>query len=213
MGAANRLQWFKRAAATSMMLMGGTSAAVIGPQVLDELIEEAERLARNDEDCVQVLRTLARDERPAVRALLAAAAGTLSSDGAPAAIHLLRELARDPSSHVRGAVALGVARRIARATPAERIELVCEWALSRNACERAAIARALVWPTPVLVTDLVVQQLAQDESAEVRMLALQAAAAHAHQDPTTYRRIAVERLDDPASEVRRAAEDVIEQLG
>jgi len=42
MGAANRLQWFKRAAATSMMLMGGTSAAVIGPQVLDELIEEAE---------------------------------------------------------------------------------------------------------------------------------------------------------------------------
>jgi hypothetical protein len=212
MGAANPLQWFKRAAATSMVLMGGTGAAVIAPQVLDELIEAAERLARSDKDCVRVLRTLARDERPAVRALVAEAAGTLSPEGAPAAIHLLRELARDPPSHVRGSVALGVARRIARASPAERIELVCEWALSRDACERAAIARALVCPTPVLVTDLVVQQLAQDESAEVRTLALEAAAAHAHQDPTAYRRIAIERLDDPAAEVRRAAEDVLAQL-
>lgn len=213
MSASCRLHWLKRVAATSAMLVGGAGATALSPQALGEIIEAAERVAEDENGgCARVLQLLARDPRPAVRGLVAEALGVLPPERDAAARALLRELARDESAHVRSAAALGLARTIHRATPPERIELVCEWALSDDCRDRAAVARALAWPTPVFVTDLVVEQLARDEDSEVRALALQAALSHAHQDPATYRRLATELLTDPHEPVRHAAERVLARV-
>lgn len=203
------IHWLKRVAATSLVVASGTTAGGISAETLEELIDEAEGGACADGDCSHVLRLLAHDSRPAVRAVVAEAAGMLAAEHVEGALALLRELARDDSSYVRAAAALGLSRTIERVQPARRIEVVCEWALSGDARERAAIARALAAPTPVLVTDLVLEQLAVDPDSNVRSLALEAAAAHFHQAPDAFRRLAVEALRDDSSGVRRAAEQVL----
>ena len=211
MGTASRLQWLRRVAATSALIMGGTAA--ISPRALDELLEEAERLVEDEADCLGVLHVLARDPRPALRALVAEAAGTISDPHSRPALQVLRGLAHDSSARVRAAVSRGLARWLERSTPAERIELVCEWALSRAVQERAALAAAIAGRTPLFVTDLVIEQLALDDSAEVRALALKAALTHASDAPSAYRRIARERLSDPDAAVRSVAESLLARLG
>jgi hypothetical protein len=110
---------------------------------------------------------------------------------------------------VRLAASHGLARAIQRATPVDRIELVSQWALSESALERAAIARALADPVPVFMLDLVVEHLTYDSDAEVRKSVAQAAAAHFHEDPASYARIAERLAGDPEVSVRSAARELL----
>lgn len=203
------IHWLKKIAATSLVVASGSATSAISYETLEALIDEADRAACANGDCSSVLRVLSRDSRAAVRAVVAEAAGMLAPEQLDAGIALLRDLARDESSHVRSAAALGLSRTLERAAPSRRIEIVCEWALASSVRERAALAQALAAPTPVFVTDLVVEQLAADSDPAVRALALEAAAAHFHQAPGTYRRLAVEHLADREHAVRRAAEDLL----
>lgn len=147
----------------------------------------------------------AEDQRPLGRAERAPTMDSLwPSHGAEAAEEL-RKLARDVSDSVRVSAAVGLARAIERASAPERIDLVCTWALSPNREERLALARALTWSTPVFVADLVLEQLAEDDSTAVRAAALAAVAKHFHEDSSAYVRIVSKCLDDPDPNVQRLA--------
>jgi HEAT repeat protein len=127
-----------------------------------------------------------------------------SGSGSQAADEL-RRLARDVSDQVRVSAAVALARAIERASAPERIDMVCTWALSPDTDERLALARALTWSTPVFVADLVLEQLAADESTPVRAAALVAVAKHFHEDSSAYVRIVSKCVDDPDLNVQRLA--------
>jgi hypothetical protein len=106
---------------------------------------------------------------------------------------------------VRVSAAVGLARAIERASAPERIDLVCTWALSPEKDERLALARALTWSTPVFVADLVLEQLAADDSVAVRAAALAAVAKHFHEDSSAYVRIVSKCIEDSDANVQRLA--------
>ncbi len=129
----------------------------------------------------------------------------------PGAAEDLRLLARDASDHVRISAAVGLARAIERANAPERIDLVCTWAMSEHVDERLALARALTWSTPVFVADLVLEQLAGDESAAVRGAALAAVARHFHENSSAYAHVVSRCLDDPDVNVKRLANALMQR--
>lgn len=123
----------------------------------------------------------------------------------------LRRLARDTSDHVRVSAAVTLARAIERASAPARIDLVCTWALSKDKDERLALARALTWSTPVFVADLVLEQLASDESRAVRAAALAAVAKHFHEDSRAYVRVVSQCVNDADVNVRRLARALLQR--
>ena len=68
-----------------------------------------------------------------------------------------------------------------------------------------ALARALTWSTPVFVADLVLEQLAADDSTAVRAASLAAVAKHFHEDSSAYVRIVSKCLEDPDANVQKLA--------
>lgn len=171
-----------------------------------DLINEAEATESQHATPTQVRRAQTNEHEQALtRAQVARAMGSLWPGAAAQAAEQLRTLARDVSDNVRVSAAVGLARAIERASAPERIDLVCTWALSPNQEERLALARALTWSTPVFVADLVLEQLADDESTAVRAATLAAVAKHFHEDSLAYVRIVSKCVDDPDVNVRRLA--------
>jgi HEAT repeat protein len=204
-----------RMTALSLVLTASTASAAalydLPTEVLCELIEEAEATESGHPQKARVLSLLHADARPTVRAQVAQAMGSLWPDAGASAAAELRRLSRDASDNVRISAAVGLARAIERATPPERIDLVCSWALSSDADERLALARALTWATPVFVADLVLQQLAQDEVANVRAAALAAVARHFHENSAVYTAIVSECENDADANVRRIAQAMLKR--
>lgn len=198
-----------RLTALSLLLTAGTAAATslreLPTEVLCELIDDIDGLDNERPERARVLSLLMDDGREPVRAQVAAAMGSLWPNAGVEASDELRRLARDASDHVRVSAAVGLARAIERASAPERIDLVCTWALSTDRDERLALARALTWSTPVFVADLVLEQLAADESGAVRGAALAAVAKHFHENSSAYVRVVSQCLDDPDANVRRLA--------
>ncbi|RYZ02858.1 MAG: hypothetical protein EOO73_30200 [Myxococcales bacterium] len=198
-----------RLTALSLILTAGTAGAAslrdVPTEVLCDLIDDAESTEPTGLTRVRLLAALAADQRPTVRAEVAAAMGSLWPSAGAEAAEELRRLARDVSDSVRVSAAVGLARAIERASAPERIDLVCTWALSTDRDERLALARALTWSTPVFVADLVLEQLAADESTAVRAAALAAVAKHFHEDSSVYVRIVSTCVDDADVNVQRLA--------
>jgi HEAT repeats len=196
-----------RMTALSLVLTAGTASAAslrnLPTEVLCELIDDAEVEAGPER--ARLLSVLTADDRASVRAQVAEAMGSLWPGPVTGATDELRRLARDTSDHVRVSAAVGLARAIERASAPERIDLVCTWALSPDTDERLALARALTWSTPVFVADLVLEQLASDESTAVRAAALAAVAKHFHENSTVYASIVGRCLDDADANVQRLA--------
>jgi HEAT repeat protein len=195
-------------AALSLVLTAGTAGAAslrdLPTEVLCDLIDEAEA-TETEPERARVLSLLTKDERAAVRAQVAAVMGNLWPNAGPDVSDELRRLARDASDNVRVSAAVGLARAIERASAPERIDLVCTWALSEDRDERLALARALTWSTPVFVADLVLEQLAADDSTAVRAASLAAVAKHFHEDSSAYVRIVSKCLEDPDPNVQKLA--------
>jgi hypothetical protein len=209
-----RRRLFARIAASSIALGASGSAAAaelakLPEDLLSDVIEEVEAGPAADGERQRVLRWIASDARPFVRAHAATAAGALWPEQREQTLELLRDLACDRSEVVRTAAAAGLARLVRRASPVERIQVVCEWAVSDQPSLRAAIARALVSPTPAFVTDLAIESLAGDADPEVRALALTAAAAHFEEAPQHYRGVAEKLANDEARAVRRVARAIL----
>jgi HEAT repeat protein len=198
-----------RMTALSLVLTAGTAGAAslrdLPTEVLCELIDDAEAAETQEPERARVLSLLTEDERAAVRAQVAAAMGSLWPNAGAEASDELRRLARDASDNVRVSAAVGLARAIERASAPERIDLVCTWALSEDRDERLALARALTWSTPVFVADLVLEQLAADDSTAVRAASLAAVAKHFHEDSSAYVRIVSKCLEDPDRNVQKLA--------
>lgn len=198
-----------RLAALSLVLTAGTAGAAslrdLPTEVLCDLIDDAELAEPETPTRARLLAAVSADQRATLRAEVAAAMGNLWPNPSSDAAEELRRLARDVSDNVRVSAAVGLARAIERASAPERIDLVCTWALSPDRDERLALARALTWSTPVFVADLVLEQLAADESTAVRAAALVAVAKHFHEDSSAYVRIVSQCLDDPDSNVQRLA--------
>jgi len=207
--ATSRPRSVARMTALSLVLTAGTAGAAslrdLPTEVLCDLIDDAEAAETEQPERARVLSLLTDDERAAVRAQVAAAMGSLWPNAGPDAGEELRRLARDTSDNVRVSAAVGLARAIERASAPERIDLVCTWALSEDRDERLALARALTWSTPVFVADLVLEQLAADDSTAVRAAALAAVAKHFHEDSSAYVRIVSKCLEDPDSNVQKLA--------
>jgi HEAT repeat protein len=195
--------------ALSLVLTAGTAGAAslrdLPTEVLCDLIDDAEAAETEQPERARLLSLLTDDERAAVRAQVAAAMGNLWPNASADASDELRRLARDASDNVRVSAAVGLARAIERASAPERIDLVCTWALSEHRDERLALARALTWSTPVFVADLVLEQLAADDSTAVRAASLAAVAKHFHEDSSAYVRIVSKCLEDPDPNVQKLA--------
>jgi hypothetical protein len=198
-----------RMTALSLVLTAGTAGAAslrdLPTEVLCDLIDDAEAADTEQPERARLLSLLTDDERAAVRAQVAAAMGNLWPNAAADASDELRRLARDASDNVRVSAAVGLARAIERASAPERIDLVCTWALSEHRDERLALARALTWSTPVFVADLVLEQLAADDSTAVRAASLAAVAKHFHEDSSAYVRIVSKCLEDSDPNVQKLA--------
>lgn len=198
-----------RLTALSFVLTAGTAGAAplrdMPTEVLCDLIDDAELSEPHAHARARLLSVLTTDQRATVRAEVAAAMGSLWPNPGAEAAEELRRLARDVSDNVRVSAAVGLARAIERASAPERIDLVCTWALSPDRDERLALARALTWSTPVFVADLVLEQLAEDESTAVRAAALAAVAKHFHEDSTAYVRIVSKCVNDADVNVQRLA--------
>ena len=198
-----------RMTALSLVLTAGAAGATslrdLPTEVLCDLIDDAEAGETEQPERARVLSLLTDDERATVRAQVAAAMGSLWPNAGPDAADELRRLARDTSDNVRVSAAVGLARAIERASAPERIDLVCTWALSEDRDERLALARALTWSTPVFVADLVLEQLAADDSTAVRAASLAAVAKHFHENSSAYVRIVSKCLEDSDPNVKKLA--------
>lgn len=210
-----RPQAMARMTALSFLLSAGSAGAAslrdLPTEVLCELIDDAEAADPGQPERTRIFSVLTADERPAVRAQVAEAMGSLWPGPGVGATDELRRLARDTSDNVRVSAAVGLARAIERASAPERIDLVCTWALSAHIDERLALARALTWSTPVFVADLVLEQLATDESAAVRAAALVAVAKHFHENSSAYADIVGRCLDDTDVNVQRLARALMQR--
>jgi HEAT repeat protein len=198
-----------RMTALSLVLTAGTAGAAslrdLPTEVLCDLIDDAEAAELGHPQRARVLSLLTDDQRATARAQVAEAMGSLWPQAGRDATDELRRLARDTSDSVRVSAAVGLARAIERASAPERIDLVCTWALSSDKDERLALARALTWSTPVFVADLVLEQLAADETTAVRAAALAAVAKHFHENSSAYVRVVSKCIEDPDVNVRKLA--------
>lgn len=200
-------------AASCGMIDPASSLLEIPADLVTDIVAETEELGWSSEDRARVLHLLTSDPRALVRARVAEAAPNLWLGSPAASERLVRELAKDRSPKVRRAAGQGLAAILERASPIERVELVCQWTVSTNALERAAVARALDSLTPVLVTDLAIEQLAADSSPEVRLCAARAAARHFEENPALYSHVARELASDLNRSVRRTARQLLDRVG
>lgn len=211
---------FKYLAAVSIAV--GCGAMLPLPRLLSipgELVEDVvEAVAEKKEpgwrkeDQKRVLLLLASDPRGTVRARVARAATALVPEWTDDAQRVLLQLVRDESAGVRAAAEKGFEALLGRASPVARVEIVCRGSLSEHAQERLAVARALCSATPVMVADLVIEELSRDVDVEVRLAALQAAQQRFFENPGAYRAIGQQRLGDPKRRVRQAAQRFVQQL-
>lgn len=184
----------------------GASLLRIPAEVVTALMEEVENdLDFSSDDRKRVLGLLSDDPRVLVRKRVAEASLALWPKASDAAQQLLKKLVNDPSRQVRAAAARALSTGLSLSPPIERVELVCKWTVSEGSEERAAVAKALSSATPLLVTDMAVEQLASDADAHVRRGAIRAAAFHFDENPELYRQIALSLVSDTNREVRRVA--------
>lgn len=164
------------------------------------------------EDRKRVLSLLSRDPRVAVRARVAEAAAAVPPEWQIDTQALLSNLVSDPAGIVRAAATNGLEQLLTRASPIERVEIVCQWAGAPHPPEREAIARALCSKVPTLVTDLVLEELSRDDVAAVRIAAVRASGAHFDENPSVYRGLLEERTADTSRKVRRVARRLLAEL-
>ncbi len=109
-----------------------------------------------------------------------------SVDHLPSHAHL-RRLAEHPDRERRLSLAALLPEVMMWMTPIERIQLVSDWATSRSAHLRLAIARALRYMPPVPATPgslTAIEHLAGDQDPSIRVAVAEAAWLRRREDPT-----------------------------
>jgi HEAT repeat protein len=188
----------------------GTAANVLAlSDVPVDVLEEAvERASELDQRSLrrQLLTTLARDERPAVRRRVAQALGRIRGpvDGLWAT-DLLLTLSADTDWKVRNAAAQGVAERFAALRSEARFQRAQELAQSQKVDHRTCLAQALQRLAPEPEDMLLLEQLCADDNASVRREATRALGARFNAAPKKFGWLLTEMLDDPDKKVAQLA--------
>jgi hypothetical protein len=157
------------------------------------------------------------DKQPKVTPLEAVSTANRLAAGARATVSAFFRTSREASEGfvsellehdapvLRIAAAAALGRLLELASPMERIEIVCRWAVSEDTAARLTVARALALPTRVFVGDLAIGELARDTNDEVRAAAARAARAQLDTDPVGYGKLLSDLTRDPVAAVRAAA--------
>jgi hypothetical protein len=175
----------------------------------DDGVDDGEHGADDLQQQLSLLARLASSPSSAVRLHVAEAAGALVGTERDAGLALLRGLSHDATAEVRAAAARGLARWMERAPGPRRAAVASEWATSKSADARVALAVALGSATPDWLTDLVLGELATDREARVRRAALVAAREQLGSSPEAYVNVAAARVADPDRRVRKSARHVL----
>jgi hypothetical protein len=175
----------------------------------DDGVDDSERSADDLQHHLTLLARLAHSPSSAVRVHVAEAAGTLLGAERESGLALLRRLSQDAAGEVRAAAARGLADWIERAAGPQRAAVESDWATSRSADARAALALALGKATPDWLTDLALGELAGDADPRVRRAALEAAREQLATSPGAYVALAAEHVADPDRRVRKSARHVL----
>ncbi len=195
------------AAAVTIALGAGTAAsslAMLPEEVLAEWVE-----AELENEPETPLRAVSNADRAAARARSIVVPLWLRQKDEGEAV--LRGMARHDAAAVRIGAAAALGRIIELMSPLERVEAICRWTVSDDPFERTAIARALGLPTPVLVADLAIAELAKDRVPEVRAAVIRAVKNHFHEDDALFARLASGLAVDFEPAVRRAAAEQFER--
>jgi hypothetical protein len=175
----------------------------------DDGVDDSERSADDLQRHLPLLARLAQSPSSAVRVHVAEAAGTLLGAERAGGLALLRRLSQDAAAEVRAAAARGLADWIERAAGPQRAAVESDWATSRSADARIALALALGKATPDWLTDLALGELAGDADPRVRRAALEAAREQLATSPGAYVAVAAEHVADPDRRVRKSARRVL----
>jgi hypothetical protein len=199
-------------ASISLSAGASTAAAALAEIPVDVASDLMDEIDDNDDnagwalhDRIGALSLLTHDPRPIVRSRVARSLRTLWDKAPDESLELVRLLLRDPDADVARTASAALSELLERASPARRIEIVCDFTVSSETAERAAIGRALARGTPAFVTDMAISELSRDTNAEVRALALTAAERHYGEAPGTYRALAMAASSDIDATVRAAA--------
>jgi len=179
--------------------------------IIEDLVDEVERTDVATHSRQRLLSSLAQDSRAAVRARVAEAAGRLWQEDVVFGSTLLARLAQDPTTSVGAAAARGLARLLAGTRDPLRASIESSWIAAHSAQQRFTLAVAVGLAPPHFLTDLVLQELADDADAAVRWAALRAAEALLDADPPGYTRLALCHVADANRDVREAARGVLRQ--
>jgi HEAT repeat protein len=190
---------------------GAVTLSELPLEVLGDVADTVEDPELPLDDRLRVVRLLSADARPAARVLAADSVGALYSLAPAETLSLVGRLAEDEAGEVRAAAAVALGEVLHRASPAERVEIVCEWTVAEEAGRRVAVAHALALPLPLFVTDLAIRQLATDPSVDVRRRAVLAAERHYQENRAAYREVAEILAQDEDRFVRRAARALMDR--
>jgi hypothetical protein len=172
---------------------------------------EGERGADDLQHHLTLLARLAQSPSSAVRVHVAEAAGALLGRERVGGLELLWRLSQDATAEVRAAAARGLADWIEHAAGPQRAAVESDWATSRSADARVALALALGNTTADWLTDLALGELAGDADPRVRRAALEAAREQLATSPGTYVALAAEHVADPDRRVRKSARHVLQR--
>ncbi len=206
-----RQHLFRHLGAISMLAATGAVApAVALADIPDDILSDAtadglDEIDCSDEDRLALLRLLASDARPQIRAGAADGMTRLGKVDPAQVEALLLQLAQDDWSEVRLASALALASHLSAVSPLGQLEVVAGWATDDHPGPREALAHALSSSRPVFLADMALEVLAADRQPEVRRAAVQAIRNRVAEAPASYRRILEARSHDADRRVRHAA--------
>lgn len=178
--------------------------ADIPATVLDDAANDmAEDVDASDTDRLALLRLIASDARPQVRAGVADAVGRLSRADSAQVEELLMTLASDKSSEVGVAAAMALATHLRRLHPLSQMAITAGWATSADRGHRLALAQALGAQGRVFLADMALEVLSMDDDRRVRREAVQSIERRYLEAPEVYRPL-LERLTGHADRRTRS---------
>jgi hypothetical protein len=187
----------------------GASLAQIPARLITELTDETLKRGWLPSDRMVLLQLLTKDPRAHVRCAVAQAIPSAEEALSPDAQQLLRTLAADRAWPVREAAAQALGRCLRLAPVSARVRTMCEWALTENAAERLAVARALARTVRVPGADIALAHLAREPEPAIRQAALSAAEVQLSPDDPIFSEVAAAALVDPDRRVRRATKKML----
>lgn len=178
-----------------------------------ELLDELAQGAWSEAEGLRLLAALRGDARPAVRRAVAETVGRMvGSLTIGEAVEILHSLSDDQDEEVRGEVARALAAWLARSERLWQIVIIEQWAASPMRLTRETLAKAFSFSFETPVADLVLELLAQDPVASIRLEVVKALGSRLDLDPSGSAELLTQLAMDPKGPVRWQARRWLRRL-